>query len=146
METRLALSVHCDCTVSRSPSSLRAPTMHLCSLSGHQGFLFIHSTWHCQQPSGSNLAITAWHWGPKWRAAAQLQGLSSAVPDPYTMYRESILTSKITSLTISNTFSCYHPTMFTEAHLHCSIDEIELSAQLYKELSISLSWPWCASR
>lgn len=47
-------------------------------------------------------------------------------------------------LTISNNFSCYYRTMFMKEHLNCSIDKIELSAQLHNELSVSLSLPWCS--
>lgn len=85
-------------------------------------------TWRYKQPSGGNLSIILWHWGHKLRAAAQLQGLGLLSPTRHNVQtvhfdqmRDEIL------LTTSNNHCCYYRTMFTEEHLNCSIDKMELS-------------------
>lgn len=57
METYLALSVYYDQVMTEPPALSQRPTMHLCSFSYHQGFLFIHSTWHYKQPLHHSLAL-----------------------------------------------------------------------------------------
>lgn len=101
-----------------------APTMHLCLFACCQGFPFIYFTWHYNQPSGSNLSIIPWHWGHKWRATAQLQGLSLAVPTSHNVQIVHFdqMQNKI-FLTTYNNCSCYYKTMFIEEHLNCSARE-----------------------
>lgn len=57
METRFALSVYYNQAMREAPALSQYPTMHLCTFSYHQGFLFIHSTWHYKQPLHHSLAL-----------------------------------------------------------------------------------------
>lgn len=143
-ETRLASMGPPDHTRTRSPQAcFPAPTMHLCSSACHQGFLFICSTEHHTQHSDKTLSIIPWNWSHKSRATAQLQELCLAVPhstqctdSPFWQMQNKIF------LTVSNNCSCYSRPMFTEEHINCSIDKLELSAQLEHALNISLSLLW----
>lgn len=136
METHLAPSVYCDQAMTEPPALSQCPTMHLCSFSYHQGFLFIHSTWHYQQPLHHSLAMRS-----EIKSNCSAAGSELSCPSPQhnvQIVHFDQMQNKI-FLPRSNNCSCYYRTMFIKEHLNCSIDKTELSAQLHNELSISLS-------
>lgn len=103
------------------------------------GFLFMCFTEHHIQHSDKNLSIVPWNWSHKSRAIAQLQELCLAVPhstqctdSPFWQIQNKIF------LTVSNNCSCYSRPTFTEEHINCSIDKLELSVQLEHALNISV--------
>lgn len=82
MEPRLALSVYYSQATMEPPALSQIPQC-TCAL-----FLITRAFSSSTLLSIANsLSIIPWHWGQKLRATAQLQGVSSAVPHPNTMYR-----------------------------------------------------------